>query len=595
MKTILNKTNKYFYMQMILFLIASLFLISSYKKSQESEMPTLLPVPLVGEYCQDGGEWKPYEEGVSISALEGDVVFRGNFGMNLSGVKEYQFYLDHVELTVYKNGQKMFQSKPDFPLTQETLCVKTWSTWYCEPVTSEDVLEFHLHNPHNAGNVDAFENFFESIYGCPEILLQGSIQMMNRTVKAIGLVIVTIAIILLGIGAGLGFVDDELGKVFWPFGLLTLFMGGYFIFDLKMDAINYFKDILASNLHRCCIMFAAYEITLIAQREINRHSEKKLPPIVLGLSVFDGLLLLLSLMGNVSFYDTLPIWHLIQGAFFCVLIIMGLKTFIAIPEKKWNMLFSSIILMISVVLEFVNSYFNLWAQGELWKAVFIVCLGHFLIVGISTVPKSYRASKETERLKRELSNSRVVLAMSQIRTHFIFNVLNAISGMCLYDPQEANRTVVHFAKYLRGNINVLQNDELISFKKELEHLEDYIVLEKVRFEDKIRFEKEIETEEFLVPPMILQPIVENSIKHGLLRRKEGGSILLKVKRKGKQVIIQIVDDGLGFNVNEPAREGAVGVSNVKFRLEHMIDGKMEMESIPDQGTTVTITVPYMTV
>ena len=164
--------------------------------------------------------------------------------------------------------------------------------------------------------------------------------------------------------------------------------------------------------------------------------------------------------------------------------------------------------------------------------------------------------------------------------------------MCLYDPAEANKTISHFAKYLRGNINVLQDDELILFKKELEHLEDYIVLEKVRFEDRIRFEKEIEEEDFLVPPIILQPVVENAIKHGLLRIKEGGCITLKTKRQDNNVLIQIIDNGLGFDTSKPVREGAVGLSNVKFRLEHMIGGKMDMESVPGKGTTVTITVPY---
>ena len=93
--------------------------------------------------------------------------------------------------------------------------------------------------------------------------------------------------------------------------------------------------------------------------------------------------------------------------------------------------------------------------------------------------------------------------------------------------------------------------------------------------------------------MILQPVVENAIKHGLLRTKQGGCTTLKTRREADNVIIQIIDNGRGFDMNEPIRDGAVGISNVKFRLEHMIGGKMDMESVPEKGNTVTITVPYV--
>ena len=100
-------------------------------------------------------------------------------------------------------------------------------------------------------------------------------------------------------------------------------------------------------------------------------------------------------------------------------------------------------------------------------------------------------------------------------------------------------------------------------------------------------------EEFLIPPLTLQPIVENAIKHGLLRTKRGGCVRLKTRRDDGQIIIEIIDDGVGFDVHKSVSEGAVGISNVKFRLEYMIGGRMEMESIPGNGTKVTIIMPYV--
>lgn len=593
MKKVLYKVNNHFFIQMLLFLIAILFFIGSYRRSQEATMAMIFPADLEGEYCQDGGEWKTYHTGDKISALKGDLIFRGNFELDLSEVDQYQFYLDHIELTIYRDGEKVYSSKMEYPLTVETTCIKGWHTWFCEPIQKNEQLEFHLHNPHHAGNVEAYEEFLDSIYPCHEMMLQGELQKKSQAVDIIALLLMTIAFVLLGMAAGSTVIANELGQKLWPLGLLTFFMGGYILFDRQMDIINYYRDILSTNLHRLCVMFAAYEVTFIVQGEINESREKKLPSFVLGLSFFNMGLLAAAFFGTVMLYNTLPIWQIVQGSVFCVLIFFGVKTLLENPSRRWDLLFSGILLMVSILLEFFNGYVPVWKQGMIWKVVFIICLIYHLIGALRTVPKNYRASKETERLKRELKNSRVVLAMSQIRTHFIFNVLNAISGMCLYDPAEANQTVVHFAKYLRGNINILQDDELISFRKELEHLEDYIVLEKVRFEDRIRFEKDLEVEEFLIPPLVLQPMVENAIKHGVLRTKTGGLILLKTRREDDQIVIQIIDDGVGFDMQKPIREGAVGISNVRFRLEYMIKGKMEIESAPGKGTTVTIRTPYM--
>ena len=214
-----------------------------------------------------------------------------------------------------------------------------------------------------------------------------------------------------------------------------------------------------------------------------------------------------------------------------------------------------------------------------------------LIRAVRRVAVNHSASVQAEKLAQELRNSRIILAMSQIRTHFIFNVLNAISGMCKYDPEKADETIVCFARYLRSNINIMQKDEPISFSKELKHLKDYVALEQVRFGDKIQFLTDIQTPDFPLPPLVLQPLVENSIKHGLLVKEEGGTIWLSTKQEKGKIIITIRDDGAGFDPDAVQTGSSVGISNVRFRLEHMMRGSLEIESIREQGTTVTITIP----
>ena len=266
-------------------------------------MALIFPLSPVGEYCQDGGEWKTYHKGDKISALKGDLIFRGNFDVDLSEANQYQFYLNHIELTVFRDGEKVYSSKLEYPLTTETTCIKGWYPWYCEPITKDEVLEFHLHNPHHAGNINAYEEFFESIYACPEMMLQGELQQESRKMEIVALLLIIIALVLLGMASGSIVIDHEFGRKLWPLGLLTLFVGGYFLFDKRMDIINYSKDILFTNMQRLCMMFAAYELSFIVQNEINENKDKKISLIVFALSVFNvGLLAIIS-FGNIMLMD----------------------------------------------------------------------------------------------------------------------------------------------------------------------------------------------------------------------------------------------------------------------------------------------------
>lgn len=205
---------------------------------------------------------------------------------------------------------------------------------------------------------------------------------------------------------------------------------------------------------------------------------------------------------------------------------------------------------------------------------------------------TYRKQKaELKEIEHQLALSRTMTMMSQIRSHFVFNVLNAISGMCKYDPEMADDTVVCFARYLRNNIDIMEDDKSIPFSKEIEQLEDYVTLEQIRFGDKIEFYTDIETDRFVIPPLILQPIVENAIKHGVSKKMTNGNIILRVREEDGNVIITVEDDGVGFDMSELTKEKSVGLRNIRFRLAQLAGGTMDIQSKVGVGTTVTITMP----
>lgn len=163
--------------------------------------------------------------------------------------------------------------------------------------------------------------------------------------------------------------------------------------------------------------------------------------------------------------------------------------------------------------------------------------------------------------------------------------------MCKYDPERADETVVRFARYLRNNIDIMEDDQPQLFSTELAHLEDYVVLEKVRFGDRIEFLTDVKTDSFLIPPLILQPVVENAIKHGISKKPDGGTVMLRTWKEGNKVKIAVEDNGVGFDLSELEKSTSVGIKNIRYRLWQLKQGTLDIESKVGEGTTVTITMP----
>ena len=163
--------------------------------------------------------------------------------------------------------------------------------------------------------------------------------------------------------------------------------------------------------------------------------------------------------------------------------------------------------------------------------------------------------------------------------------------MCMYDPAEANRTVIHFAKYLRGNFGELDNPKTILMSQELEHVRYYTSIEKVRFPD-MTFSFEMNSDDFHIPALTIQPIVENAIKHGLMKLQKGGTIRVVSYETDIHYCVSVEDDGVGFNTDELFVDRKhVGIRNIRGRLKAMVNGTLEINSTEGVGTTVMIKIP----
>lgn len=177
--------------------------------------------------------------------------------------------------------------------------------------------------------------------------------------------------------------------------------------------------------------------------------------------------------------------------------------------------------------------------------------------------------------QQEATDLRVSIMLSQITPHFIYNTLSTIQGMCETDPLMAEETVGEFAGYLRGNLEALSEKDLIPFQQELEHVRCYLAIEKKRFGDRIQVETDIAEQHFKIPALTLQPLVENAVKHGLCKKRGGGTLRIITRRETNQILVIIQDDGAGFDDSqlcELQKHGHVGLKNVASRLQSMCGG-----------------------
>ena len=233
-----------------------------------------------------------------------------------------------------------------------------------------------------------------------------------------------------------------------------------------------------------------------------------------------------------------------------------------------------------------------WLQGLVWLSAPIV-------VGIALkVWNALRMEIKLEEQKRLLLEARLDALQRQINPHFLFNTLNSITSLVRMKPELAREMTVKLANILRALLK--DHDTYVPLSEELDFTDDYLDIEVVRFgAEKLRVEKEIDprTLGVMVPSILLQPLIENSIKHGLEPRIHVGTVTLRSRLQGARVIIEVADDGVGVGARPESalpRNGAgIGMKNVRERQEVLYgnQARFTVESNPGRGTLVSIELP----
>lgn len=252
-----------------------------------------------------------------------------------------------------------------------------------------------------------------------------------------------------------------------------------------------------------------------------------------------------------------------------------------------------VLLLYSVVPLVSYAFVPLWDVVPLYMASTISLLFYYTAIHVEHGQRAARQQIRLVQQELELQSSRAAMMLSQIQPHFLYNTLTAIAQLCEKSPQKAKETTLAFAEYLRRNMSALDQKEPIPFDKELEHVKTYLAIEQVRFAEALTVVYDIQATAFCLPPLCLQPLVENAVKHGIGMKEDGGTVQIHTREAADHFEITVTDDGVGFDPARSPEDGRahIGIQNVRDRLEKMMDATLQIEGIPGVGTTVVIRVP----
>ena len=266
------------------------------------------------------------------------------------------------------------------------------------------------------------------------------------------------------------------------------------------------------------------------------------------------------------------------------LVIIIISLFISKVSLKDKLIITSFV-MIPVLHQLITNYSHDISTECAFMLVSIV-----LIFGVIVA----RREQKLIKAEKELYESQISVMVSQIQPHFMYNALTSIAMMCTIDPDTAQEATVAFAKYLRGNMDSLKQKAPVPFSQELEHLKNYLYIEKLRFGDKLNIQYDIRAYNFLIPQLSVQPLVENAVKHGVGMKMQGGTVkIASIERENAYEVI-ISDDGVGFDTSAPPKQdnkSHVGMDNTRMRLREMCGGDVIIDSTVNEGTTATIILP----
>ena len=365
---------------------------------------------------------------------------------------------------------------------------------------------------------------------------------------------------------------------------VSCFLALTFWYDPHMAAANrvvyFFESVLLSSL---MVLPTVYLLHCCGES----FKSSALPKAVAVLSAVFFAMLVAAQFTNAFYYVT-PDNQYYRGPLFSLLVfplvvIMILNVAGTIRRRNKLSRRYYVALLIYMVPMTAAIFVHSFIEAELF-VVFCMALFALIMYGLIISDNVIQYTRQ----QREIANQRADIMVLQMRPHFICNTMMSIYYLCDQDPQKAKQVTLDFTTYLRRNFTAFAREDTVSFTSELEHTRAYLAVVQAQFEDSLFVAFDTPYTLFRVPPLTLQPIVENAVKHGM---KGGEPLHISVVTRQTAEAIEIVveDDGAGFTPEDGAAFGAL--DNIRQRLALMCGGSLEISPREEGGTKVTIMVP----
>ncbi len=589
----------------LFFVLCCVMLIDGVVNNSQSEGAFLPNIRLVGEYKIGDEDWKPIVEGEHIPATKGDVLLRGVlefgdfetneiFGVLSSGTL-VSLNLNHINFSVYNNGQAIYVSDIENSFIGEDACGHVWQIF--EYVGEDGYIEAKVHNQHKFGNDTAVDDLLASMNVYVGDYFEKMALSSGQSERLIAIIVLIVAFIALGIALFCRILAIPIYRTSFYGGLLILCAGIFILFTSRAFYL-WFDTVIVNTMMTVFSAMSYYLFAVLLIKSLFSDKMRKAADIVsLIYLIFILVLVFVSFATDIYLYDMLSVWGI---GVITVTVFYLIFAAISLNKNSFKRTFALVFSMFGLVLFVVDIaavYLGLWQTGLVSKIFFLIGFIVSVFSFLHIVPEKIKEAEKAELLEKEkitldaeLAQSRMATLISQIHPHFIYNTLGSIEQLCELDPPKAAKLVNDFSKYLRGNFSEIDNPKLIRVSKELEHTEYYISIEKVRFPD-IEFITEMTCSDFSIPALTIQPIVENAIKHGVLKKEEGGTVRVKIYETDSSYFISVKDNGVGFDVSEMQQTNHVGLRNIRSRLDAMCGGVLHVESIIGVGSKITVEIP----
>lgn len=569
----------------IIFIAASI--ITMLVLASGTVMPTSSRI--ASEVIIVNSDYPGYEETESVS--DSDSVNTYSFRLNRVplGGECLSVWLVHRDARIYIGDELMYDS---YVAHHSRLTQSPGLYWALVPLFEDDMGKEIRIEAH-----DAYQTLRRTP---PAIILtsQGSLVSYCMRVEWPGVIVSIFCMVSGAIYAMMSFTlragaeDRRRGNFI---GLFLVVFGVYRLFDMPIVTLLFFDhSMLITYINLICFMWmsAVFYLSESSRREYDRLFHT----IGIIFSWIAGIMTILQLCGIRDLREDMNIMYLCMIIAFMIVLADYMYGKL-ISHRKEPAGYFAVYMMITIgtIVDTLLYYMS----GSTRKAnitLFLVAI-YAVQSGVALIRRIASRNEELVRQRVELADRKGALMLSQIQPHFIYNTMNTIYSLCDINIEDAKKAIHDFSGYLRHNFGSMEKFGPVPFEDELKHTRFYLSIEKMRFGDELNVVYEIEETDFELPPISLQPIVENAVRHGLRNKPGGGTVTIRSRRTDDECVVTIEDDGVGFDTStlgfqEPDSEhNRIALRNVSVRISQMCEGRLDIESEPGEGTVVTITIP----